>query len=83
MTPNMNLQTAIIFPSERFRTGRTGSVSIRTISDALANESIGITEAVSCYYFANGESFEGLSVTPEYQEAFERLAQDARFYYDS
>ena len=87
MTPNMNLQTAIIFPSERFRTGRTGSVSIRTISDALANESIldmqGITEAVSRYYFANGESFEGLSVTPEYQEAFERLAQDARFYYDS
>ena len=52
----------------------------RTISDALANESIldmqGITEAVSRYYFANGESFEGLSVTPEYQEAFERLAQD-------
>ena len=42
----------------------------------------GITEAVSRYYFANGESFEGLSVTPEYQEAFERLAQDARSYYD-
>ena len=59
----------------------------RTISDALANESIldmqGITEAVSRYYFSNGESFEGLSVTPEYQEAFERLAQDAREYYDS
>lgn len=58
----------------------------RTISDALANESIldmqGITEAVSRYYFSNGESFEGLSVTPEYQEAFERLAQDARSYYD-
>ena len=43
----------------------------------------GITEAVSRYYFANRESFEGLSVTPEYQEAFERLAQDARSYYDS
>ena len=59
----------------------------RTISDALANESIldmqGVTEAVSRYYFSNGESFEGLSVTPEYQEAFERLAQDARSYYDS
>ena len=59
----------------------------RTISDALANESIldmqGITEAVSRYYFDNGESFEGLSVTPEYQEAFERLAQDAKSYYDS
>ena len=59
----------------------------RTISDALANESIldmqGVTEAVSRYYFSNGESFEGLSVTPEYQEAFERLAEDARSYYDS
>lgn len=58
----------------------------RTISDALANESIldmqGITEAVSRYYFDNGESFEGLSVAPEYQEAFERLAQDAKSYYD-
>ncbi len=59
----------------------------RTISDALANESIldmqGITEAVSKYYFSNGESFEGLSVAPEYQEAFERLAQEAVSYYDS
>jgi len=59
----------------------------RTISDALANESIldmqGVTEAVSHYYFSNGESFEGLSVTPEYQESFERLAQDARSYYNS
>lgn len=59
----------------------------RTISDALANESIldmqGITEAVSRYYFSNGESFEGLAVTPEYQEAFERLAQDAKSYYNS
>ena len=59
----------------------------RTISDALANESIldmqGVTEAVSRYYFSNGESFEGLSVTPKYQEAFERLAEDARSYYDS
>ena len=59
----------------------------RTISDALANESIldmqGITEAVSRYYFSNGESFDGLSVAPEYQESFERLAQYAKSYYDS
>ena len=59
----------------------------RTISDALANESIldmqGITEAVSNYYFSHGESFEGLSVAPEYQEAFDRLAQEARSYYNS
>ncbi len=59
----------------------------RTISDALANESIldmqGITEAVSRYYFSNGESFKGLSINPVYQESFERLAQDAISYYDS
>ena len=59
----------------------------RTISDALANESIldmqGITEAVSRYYFSNGESFKGLHVSPKYQEAFERLAHEAKEYYDS
>lgn len=53
----------------------------RTISDALANESLldmqGITEAVSRYYYANGESFEGISVAPEYQERFEQLAVEA------
>ena len=59
----------------------------RTISDSLANEFIldmqGITEAVSHYYFSNGESFEGISVTPKYQEAFERLAQYAKSCYNS
>jgi len=58
----------------------------RTISDALANESIldmqGITEAVSRYYFTNNESLHGLSVAPEHQERFERLAQEAIEYYD-
>ena len=57
----------------------------RTLSDALANESIldmqGITEAVSRYYYSNNESFSGLSVSPEYQERFERLANEARDYY--
>lgn len=59
----------------------------RTVSDAFANEEIldmqGITEAVSRYYYSNGESFEGLSASPEYQERFEKLAQDARDYYES
>jgi len=59
----------------------------RTLSDALANESIldmqGITEAVSRYYYSNNESFDGLSVAPEYQERFERLANEAREYYDN
>ena len=59
----------------------------RTLSDALANESIldmqGITEAVSRYYYSNNESFSGLSVSPEYQERFERLANEARDYYNN
>ena len=59
----------------------------RTLSDALANESIldmqGITEAVSRYYYSNSESFDGLSVAPEYQERFERLANEAIEYYEN
>lgn len=58
----------------------------RTVSDALANESIldmqGTIEALSRYYYANGESFEGLSVAPEYQDRFESLADEAIAYYD-
>ena len=59
----------------------------RTLSDAFANEAIldmqGITEAVSKYYYSNNESFAGLSVAPEYQERFERLASEAVEYYDN
>ena len=57
----------------------------RTLSDAFANESIldmqGITEAVSRYYYRNGESFDGISVAPEFQERFEQLADEAIEYY--
>ena len=57
----------------------------RTITDALANESIldmqGITEAISKYYYRNGESFDGISVAPEYQDQFDRLAMEAITYY--
>ncbi len=59
----------------------------RTLSDALANESIldmqGITEAISKYYYRNGESFDGLAVAPEYQEKFDRLAEEAIDYYEN
>lgn len=59
----------------------------RTLLDALANESIldmqGITEAVSRYYYAHGDSFEGIFVPPEYQKRFDRLAQDAIAYYEN
>ena len=58
----------------------------RTLSDALANESIldmqGITEALSRYYYSNNESFSGLFVSPEYQERFDRLENEAIEYYD-
>lgn len=57
----------------------------RTVSDALANEAIldmqGVTEAISKYYYRNGESFEGISISPEYQEKFDRLAAEAIDYY--
>ena len=57
----------------------------RTLSDAIANEAIldmqGITEAISRYYYSHGESFEGISVAPEYQNRFEELARDAIEYY--
>lgn len=59
----------------------------RTLSDALANESIldmqGVTEALNRHYYRNGESFDGISVAPEYQERFERLAEEAIMYYDN
>ena len=59
----------------------------RTLADALANEAIldmqGITEALSKYYYSNGNSFEGLNPIPEYQESFDRLATNAIEYYDN
>ena len=58
----------------------------RTLADSFANESIldmqGITEAVSKYYYRSGENFDGLSISPEYQERFEKLANEAIAYYD-
>ena len=57
----------------------------RTVADALANESIfdmqGITEAISKYYYRNGGSLEGIAVPPEYQERFDRIAEEAIAYY--
>jgi transcriptional regulator with XRE-family HTH domain len=57
----------------------------RTLSDALANEAIldmqGVTEALGRYYYSNNESMDGLSVAPEYQESFEKLANEAIDYY--
>ena len=41
----------------------------------------GITEAISKYYYRNGESFDGLAVAPEYQAKFDRLAEETINYY--
>lgn len=58
----------------------------RTLNDSFANEQIldmqGITEALSRYYYSNGESFDGIFVAPEYQDRFEELSRDAIEYYD-
>ena len=40
------------------------------------------TEALSNYYFANDESFRGITVPPEYSEQFERLTDEAMSYYE-
>lgn len=57
----------------------------RTLCDAISNESVldmqGITEALSMYYYANGDSFKGLSIPPEYETQFKQLADDAVNYY--
>ena len=59
----------------------------RTVGDSLANEAIldmqGITEAISRYYYRNGESFDGIFIVPEYQEKFEKLANEAIQYYEN
>ena len=52
----------------------------------MANESIldmqGTIEALSKYYYTNGESFDGISIAPEYQDRFELLTNEAIEYYD-
>ena len=59
----------------------------RTLSDTFANESLldmqGITEALNKYYYINGNSFDGISPAPEYQDAFEKLATVSISYYDT
>lgn len=65
--------------------GLRHTVFHRTVNDAIANDDLldmqGITEALSNYYFDNGESFAGLFVSSENQERFESLAKEAANYY--
>lgn len=56
----------------------------RTLTDAFANESIldmqGIAEAVSHYYHSSN-SFDGIAVSPAYQNRFEKLADEVISHY--
>lgn len=57
----------------------------KTLNDSLANESIldtqGITEALSEYYYSNNDSFDGLYISDNYSDKFDRLASEAVEYY--
>ena len=61
--------------------------TISLFANSVYNENIldmqGITEAVSRYFYSNGDSFDGLFVAPEHQDRFERLASDAIEYYEN
>ena len=88
-----NLLIALL-PIIVFSIYKNGYIYVQNISSMIPpllfnytiNEDIldmqGITEAVSKYYYLQGNSFEGLSVSPEYQERFERLASEAVEYYN-
>lgn len=58
----------------------------RTIIDAIDNEDVldmqGTLEALSHYYFTHEESFDGISIPPEYLGRFNVLAKEAVEYYD-
>lgn len=57
----------------------------RTISDALANESIldmqGILEAINRYCYQN--NIEDIFIEPKYQAQFQKLVNEAKQYYES
>ena len=78
----LKLNVEEVYFSPRLATER------KRVSDSVKeNENIldmqGITEAVSRYFYSNGDSFDGLFVAPEHQDRFERLASDAIEYYEN
>ena len=58
----------------------------RTIEDAIIHEDEidmqGTVEALSDYYFAHGETTDGIDVKAEYMHDFERILSEAKKYYD-
>lgn len=68
------------------RYGNTMCTSLnQTINDMLKSyedtDELALTEALSNYYYANDESFDGLVITPENEEHFEALKLSAVGYY--
>ena len=68
------------------RTGLRFTTISRTIEDAINHRDEinmqGTVEALSDYYFAHGESTDGIDVKAKYMQDFERILVEAKEYYD-
>lgn len=67
-------------------TGLRFTTVSRTIEDAIRHQDEinmqGTVEALSDYYFAHGETTDGIDVKAEYMHDFERILSEAKKYYD-
>lgn len=69
-----------------FKKGNTLCTTFtQTINDMLADfehtDELALTEALSNYYYENGETFDGLFIKPENQTVFENIKTSAIDYY--
>lgn len=68
------------------RTGLQFTTVSRTIEDAIRHQDEinmqGTVEALSDYYFAHGETTDGIDVREEYAQDFERILEEAKEYYN-
>lgn len=68
------------------RTGLQFTTVSRTIEDAIRHQDEinmqGTVEALSDYYFAHGETTDGIDVREEYVQDFERILEEAKEYYN-
>ena len=64
-------------PSRTFNDMLDGYYNLDSGVDGLA-----LIEGLSGYYFKNGESFDGLNISPENMELFNSIKDDAAEYYN-
>jgi len=68
-----------------FRGMRYTSIN-QTVNDMLADfdniDEQSLVEALSTYYYRNGESFDGIEIEPENQDAFDSVSEWAIEYYN-